>query len=83
MWRGIVDDDAASRTLSQHQDILGALESRDPVLAQAAALVHVATTEAWLRRVIESAAETDEAAVEPRRGRHARPSAAATGTRVP
>ena len=40
------------RTIAQHEDILRALEARDPVLAEATALVHVATTEAWLRQII-------------------------------
>ena len=56
VWRGIMDDDAVGRTIAQHQDILVALEARDPVLAEAAALVHVATTEAWLRVLIKAAA---------------------------
>jgi GntR family transcriptional repressor for pyruvate dehydrogenase complex len=52
VWRGIVEDDAVARTIAQHADILRALESRDASLAQAAALVHVATTESWIRRVV-------------------------------
>ena len=52
IWRGIVEAEALKRTIAQHEDILRALEARDPALAQATALVHVATTEAWLRRII-------------------------------
>jgi GntR family transcriptional repressor for pyruvate dehydrogenase complex len=52
VWRGIVDDDAVARTIAQHADILRALEARDAPLAEAAALVHVAATEAWIRRVV-------------------------------
>jgi GntR family transcriptional repressor for pyruvate dehydrogenase complex len=60
IWRGIVEADAIARTIAQHEDILRALEARDPGLAEATALVHVATTEAWLRRLL------DEGAQEPR-----------------
>jgi GntR family transcriptional repressor for pyruvate dehydrogenase complex len=57
IWRGIVEGDAISRTIAQHEDILRALEARDPGLAEATALVHVATTEAWLRRLLESGSQ--------------------------
>ena len=49
---GIVEAEAIQRTIAQHEDILRALEARDPVLAEATALVHVATTEAWLRQIV-------------------------------
>jgi GntR family transcriptional repressor for pyruvate dehydrogenase complex len=49
VWRGLVDDAVADRTLAEHQTIYDALAAGDPVLAQAAALVHVSTTERWLR----------------------------------
>lgn len=51
-WRGIIEDGATARTVSQHADILRALRQRDPVLAHAMALVHVSTTEDWLRSVV-------------------------------
>lgn len=54
IWRGIVEDNAKAQTIAQHAEILRALRDGDPVLAEAAALVHVATTEASLRRMIES-----------------------------
>ncbi len=60
VWRGIVESDAVARTIAQHQDILRAIEARDPVLADAAALVHVATTEAWLQQIIASGATLGE-----------------------
>ncbi len=56
IWRGIVDADAVGRTIAQHEDILRALEARDPMLAEATALVHVSTTEAWLRQIIAAGA---------------------------
>jgi GntR family transcriptional regulator, transcriptional repressor for pyruvate dehydrogenase complex len=70
IWRGIVDADAVARTIAQHQDILRALEARDPVLAEAAAVVHVATTEAWLREIVTAPGpRTEEPARPTRRGR--------------
>jgi GntR family transcriptional regulator, transcriptional repressor for pyruvate dehydrogenase complex len=49
-WRGVAEEGAGARTVTQHQDILDALTARDPWRAEAAALVHVATTEAWFRQ---------------------------------
>jgi GntR family transcriptional repressor for pyruvate dehydrogenase complex len=49
VWRGLVDDNAASRTVAEHEAIYQALVDRDAALAQAAALVHINTTERWLR----------------------------------
>jgi GntR family transcriptional repressor for pyruvate dehydrogenase complex len=54
IWRGIVEDDAKAQTIAQHAEILRALRDGDPILGEAAALVHVATTEASLRRMIDS-----------------------------
>jgi GntR family transcriptional repressor for pyruvate dehydrogenase complex len=51
-WRGVIDDGAVPRTISQHAEILRALREGDPVFAHAAALVHVATTEDWVRRML-------------------------------
>jgi GntR family transcriptional regulator, transcriptional repressor for pyruvate dehydrogenase complex len=51
-WRGLVEEGAGTRTVAQHQDILDALEARDPDRAASAALVHVATTEAWFRQAV-------------------------------
>jgi GntR family transcriptional regulator, transcriptional repressor for pyruvate dehydrogenase complex len=48
-WRGLVEESAGSRTVAQHREILEALRDRDADRAAAAALVHVATTEAWFR----------------------------------
>jgi GntR family transcriptional regulator, transcriptional repressor for pyruvate dehydrogenase complex len=50
VWRGMVDDDAAERTLAEHEAIYEALAAGDAALAQAAALMHVSTTEKWLRK---------------------------------
>jgi GntR family transcriptional repressor for pyruvate dehydrogenase complex len=48
-WRGVLDEEARARTITQHDDILRALQARDATRAEAAALVHVATTESWFR----------------------------------
>ncbi|GAA1287090.1 FadR/GntR family transcriptional regulator [Saccharothrix xinjiangensis] len=53
VWRGLVDDNAASRTLAEHEAIYRALVDRDAALAQAAALVHITTTERWLREHVD------------------------------
>ena len=52
VWRGDLDAGVISRTLQQHEDILSALVMGDAALAESAALVHVATTEAWMREVL-------------------------------
>lgn len=52
VWRGDLDASVVSRTLQQHEDILAALLSGDPTLAEATAVLHVATTEAWIRQML-------------------------------
>jgi len=54
IWRGLVDGDAAGRTLAEHEAIYQALVARDGPLAQAAALLHVSNTEGWLREHLQS-----------------------------
>jgi GntR family transcriptional regulator, transcriptional repressor for pyruvate dehydrogenase complex len=49
VWRGLVDADAAGQTLREHEAIYAALVAGDAIQAQAAALMHITTTEAWLR----------------------------------
>ncbi|MFF1870221.1 FadR/GntR family transcriptional regulator [Streptomyces sp. CB03911] len=50
VWRGLVDSDAADQAVAEHEAIFRALSAREAPLAQAAALMHVTTTENWLRR---------------------------------
>ncbi|MFC6085922.1 FadR/GntR family transcriptional regulator [Sphaerisporangium aureirubrum] len=50
VWRGLVEDNVAGRTVAEHTAIYQALADGDASLAHAAALVHVSTTETWLRR---------------------------------
>lgn len=54
VWRGLIEGGSAHVTLSEHEAIHRALCARDPWLAQAAALTHVNTSEAWLRTVLEN-----------------------------
>lgn len=54
IWRGIIEDEAKAQTIAQHAEILRALQERDPVLGEAAAIVHVATTEESLRRMMDT-----------------------------
>lgn len=55
---GLFDRNAADTVVSEHTAIHAALASRDPALAQAAALIHVDTTEKWLRRCLTLSALT-------------------------
>ncbi|MFC8847928.1 MULTISPECIES: FadR/GntR family transcriptional regulator [unclassified Micromonospora] len=56
VWRGLIEGNAAHQTIDEHHAIYLALRSRDQLLAQASALVHVNTSEAWLRRVLAAQA---------------------------
>lgn len=53
-WRGVIEAGATERTISEHARILAALEAHDAPLAEAAALLHVSTTEAWYRQVLDT-----------------------------
>ena len=55
-WRGVIEAGATERTIAEHAEILAALRARDPRLAEAAALMHVSTTETWYRNVLNAAA---------------------------
>jgi GntR family transcriptional repressor for pyruvate dehydrogenase complex len=59
IWRGLVEADAIGATLHEHRTILSALAARDRRLAEAAALIHVSTSEAWLRNIVRSAHPSD------------------------
>lgn len=64
IWRGLVETNAADRTIAEHEAIYSALAERDASLAEAAALLHVCTTERWLRRVHGSGELPGEIALE-------------------
>jgi GntR family transcriptional repressor for pyruvate dehydrogenase complex len=52
VWRGLVETNADQRTVAEHAAIYAAIEAGDPALAAAAALVHVSTTENWVRGTV-------------------------------
>jgi len=49
VWRSLVDANADQRTIAEHAAIYAAIEAGDPALAAAAALLHVSSTESWVR----------------------------------
>lgn len=49
IWRGNAEHAVTTVTLAQHSAIYEALANRDPQVATAAALMHVDTSERWLR----------------------------------
>jgi GntR family transcriptional repressor for pyruvate dehydrogenase complex len=55
VWHGLVVADAAGRTLREHEAIHLALAAGDAFRAQAAALMHIITTETWLRDHLQDA----------------------------
>jgi GntR family transcriptional repressor for pyruvate dehydrogenase complex len=58
VWRGMVDDAVADSTVAEHQAIYDALAAGDTALAQAAALMHISSTEKWLREHLAVEDET-------------------------
>ena len=54
VWRGLVEGSVTQATLDEHRAILMALCARDPFLATSAALLHVNTSESWLKAVLEA-----------------------------
>ncbi|MED7954537.1 FadR/GntR family transcriptional regulator [Streptomyces sp. BE20] len=59
VWRGLVDEDAADQAIAEHEAIHRALAAREAPLAQAAALIHVTTTENWLRAHLRTGSGED------------------------
>jgi GntR family transcriptional repressor for pyruvate dehydrogenase complex len=57
IWRAVVEADAITETLHEHRVIFSALQARDRQLAEAAALIHVNTSETWLRSVVVAEAD--------------------------
>lgn len=52
LWRGTMETGVVERTKEWHHAILEGLEARDPQLARAADLMHLAEGESWLRRAL-------------------------------
>lgn len=56
-WRGIIVADAHHRAVEEHAAIFAAIQARDARLAEAAALVHVASVERWLQTMVAAGTE--------------------------
>jgi GntR family transcriptional repressor for pyruvate dehydrogenase complex len=52
VWRGVTDENAHQRTLREHLAIVDALELKDPGIAAARSIVHIAGLEDWLRHAL-------------------------------
>jgi GntR family transcriptional repressor for pyruvate dehydrogenase complex len=52
VWRGLIEGNAARSTVDEHEAIYRALRARDQPVAQAAARLHVNTSESGLRTVL-------------------------------
>jgi GntR family transcriptional regulator, transcriptional repressor for pyruvate dehydrogenase complex len=59
IWRGLVEADASEQTMREHRAIHNALAARDRPLAEAAALMHVNTSEQWLRDMLARRRQAD------------------------
>ena len=55
IWRGLVLGNVAQNTIDEHEAIYQALKAGNQSLAKAAALIHVSTSESWLRTVLAHA----------------------------
>jgi GntR family transcriptional repressor for pyruvate dehydrogenase complex len=60
IWRGTAERGVTAVTVAQHAAIYEALANRDPLVASAAALMHVDTSERWLRdHILDEDVPTD------------------------
>lgn len=50
VWRGLTEEGAVERTLSEHRGIAEAIANHDSALASSLATAHIAGVERWLRR---------------------------------
>ncbi|MDQ1641903.1 MAG: GntR family transcriptional regulator, transcriptional repressor for pyruvate dehydrogenase complex [Actinomycetota bacterium] len=69
VWRGITDEGAVERTLTEHRAIVDALESADPELVSSQVTVHVSGVANWLQRALGAPASTVPPRRPPRRSR--------------
>jgi GntR family transcriptional regulator, transcriptional repressor for pyruvate dehydrogenase complex len=65
MWRGYAESSKMTWSLDQHDQIITALEARNATLAQAAATVHLAASEGWLKEFVREEALAVGAAIDP------------------
>jgi GntR family transcriptional repressor for pyruvate dehydrogenase complex len=49
LWRGLTDEDAVTRTVSEHRSIALAIRDREHSVARAWMTAHIAGVESWLR----------------------------------
>jgi GntR family transcriptional regulator, transcriptional repressor for pyruvate dehydrogenase complex len=54
LWHGVRESGASAGTVAQHAEILDALRARDPMMAHAAAVLHVGKTQAWFQQIVEA-----------------------------
>jgi len=59
IWRDILESGASERTMAEHERICAAVLARDADAANAAALLHVRSTEGWLRQVLQAGPAMD------------------------
>jgi GntR family transcriptional repressor for pyruvate dehydrogenase complex len=52
IWRGLTQEGAVARTLTEHRAIVDALAEGDPALVEAQVLAHVSGVTRWLRRTL-------------------------------
>jgi GntR family transcriptional repressor for pyruvate dehydrogenase complex len=52
VWRGLTQEGAVARTLTEHRAIVDALAEGDPALVEAQVLAHVSGVTRWLRRAL-------------------------------
>jgi GntR family transcriptional repressor for pyruvate dehydrogenase complex len=57
LWRGMINSDVTGRTIAEHEAIYRALRAHDQLLARSTALIHVDTSESWLRTLLAAAVE--------------------------
>lgn len=54
IWHGLREAGASVAAISQHAEILNALQARDPKMAHAAAVLHVGSNQAWFRQIVDA-----------------------------
>jgi len=54
VWRGLTEQGAVERTLSEHRAIADAIAQHDPSLATSLATAHIAGVERWLRQATQA-----------------------------
>lgn len=52
VWRGLTEEGSVERTLTEHREIVDALESGDAELVSSRVTVHVSGVAAWLQRAL-------------------------------